>query len=181
MKDDHRWLEPYSEMLQGKKVLELGCGSGIDTKVITKLTEHLVSGDLAPRINGTSTVLSLDHSKPLPFQSGSFDVVVASLCLHYFSLEKTKQIILELSRVLKPQGKMLCRVNSYRDENYGAMGYSAIEPGLYDVNGDQKRFFKKQEIQLLWSPEFTLDEIAHRAIDRYQKTKYVYEFSATKA
>jgi hypothetical protein len=76
---------------------------------------------------------------------------------------------------------MLCRVNSYRDENYGAVGYSAIEPGLYDVGGGPKRFFKKQEIEWLWSPEFTLGEIAHRGIDRYQKTKYVYEFSANKA
>ena len=88
---------------------------------------------------------------------------------------------MEISRVLKPQGQILCRVNSYRDENYGAVGYSAIEPGLYYVDGGPKRFFIKQDIELLWSPEFTLGEITHRGIDRYQKTKYVYEFSANKA
>ena len=76
---------------------------------------------------------------------------------------------------------MLCRVNSFKDENYGAAGYPEIESGLYEVNGEQKRFFTKREIKLLWSQWFVLGEILHKDIDRYEKTKFVYEFSATKA
>ena len=181
MKYDHSWLNPYTEMFQGKMVLELGCGSGIDTETISKLTDTLVSCDLAPQQNRSCNVLLLDHSKTLPFASDSFDTVVASLCLHYFRLEKTSEIIIEISRVLKSGGQMLCRVNSFKDENYGAVGYPEIESGLYEVNGEQKRFFTKREIELLWSQWFVLDEIFHKDIDRYEKTKFVYEFSATKA
>jgi len=60
------------------------------------------------------------------------------------------------------------------------VGHPEIEHGLFDVNGEQKRFFRKQEIQSLWSQGFALEEISHKGIDRYQKTKYVYEFRATK-
>ena len=181
MKHAHRWLEPYTDALRDKYVLELGCGSGIDTAAISKLTEHFVAGDRAPKANCTNTVLNLDHSKPLPFENETFDTVVASLCLHYFSLEKTKQIIAEITRILRPHGAFVCRLNSYKDTNYGAVGHSEIEPGLYNVNGEQKRFFKEQQIQELWGQEYSMGVILHKGIDRYQETKYVYEFKAIKA
>jgi len=61
------------------------------------------------------------------------------------------------------------------------VGHSEIEPGLYNVNGEQKRFFKEQQIQELWGQEYSMGVILHKGIDRYQKTKYVYEFKAIKA
>ena len=82
MKRDHAWLESYTEMLIGKAVLELGCGPGIDSKVISEFSDFLVSGDLAPNHGIQGSVLALDHSKKLPFKSDSFNTVVASLCLH---------------------------------------------------------------------------------------------------
>ena len=180
MKHDHSWLVPYAEILEGKVILELGCGSGIDTTVLSDYAETLVSGDIAPKAESQGTVLALDHSKALPFKNGSFDTVVASLCLHYFRIEKTKEIITEISRVLKPQGSFICRLNSYKDENYGSVGYPEIEPGLYDVNGEQKRFFQEHEIRSLWEQGYSLRAISHKSIDRYQKVKWVYEFSALK-
>ena len=180
MKHDHNWLVPFTEILEGKVILELGCGSGIDTTVLSNYAETLVSGDIAPKPESQGTVLVLDHSKELPFKNASFDIVVASLCLHYFKLDKTKEIIAEISRVLKPQGSFICRLNSYKDENYGSVGYPEIEPGLYDVNGEQKRFFQEQEIRSLWEQEYSLKAISHKTIDRYQKAKWVYEFIVIK-
>jgi len=181
MKHDHSWLKSYNDELKDKHVLELGCGSGIDTAVISKLTEHIIASDLVPKANYSKIVDKIDHSEPLPFKGESFHTVVASLCLHYFSLDTTKEIISEISRVLKPQGTLVCRVNSHKDTNYGAVGYPEIEPGLYNVNGAQKRFFQEQQIQELWEQEYSVGVIFHKGIDRYQKTKYVYEFKAIKA
>ena len=180
MKTDYSWLEPYSDLLVGKEVLELGCGSGIDTRVLGGLAKRLVSSDLDPGINCAATTMIVDHSKPLPFNGGVFDTVVASLCLHYFKIEKTKEIITEIYRVLNRGGTLICRLNSSMDTNYGAVGYSEIEPGLFDVNGEQKRFFKKQEIIELWSQGFEISDIIHKSIDRYESPKFVYEFTATK-
>jgi len=180
MKHDHKWLESYTDVLQDKNVLELGCGSGIDTAFILSLTKRLISGDLAPSSKSPGTAIALDHAKILPFKNGAFDTVVASLCLHYFSLKKTKEIITEIARVLKPQGTLICRLNSYKDKNHGATGYPEIEPGFYNVSGEQKRFFTEHQIKELWKQEYLLGAVLHKSIDRYQKTKYVYEFFATK-
>lgn len=179
MKRDHAWLESYTEMLKGKAVLELGCGPGIDSKVLSQFSDFLVSCDLAPKHGIQGSVLTLDHSKKLPFKSDSFDTVVASLCLHYFSFERTKEIIAEISRLLRPHGSFICRLNSYKDINYGATGHAEIEPGLFNVNGQQKRFFQEKEIEALWASDYSLHELSLKRIDRYQKAKYVYEFSAT--
>jgi len=167
IKHDHSWLISYDEILTDKKILELGCGSGIDTAVLSGYAESLVSGDLAPKSDSQGTVLALDHSQELPFKNGTFDIVVASLCLHYF-------------RVLKSQGVFICRLNSYKDQNYGAVGYPEIESGLYNVDGEQKRFFQEHEIQSLWAQGYSLTAISHNSIDRYQKVKWVYEFSAVR-
>ena len=62
MKHDHNWLLPYAEILKGKVILELGCGSGIDTTVLSGYSETLISGDIAPKPESQGTVLALDHS-----------------------------------------------------------------------------------------------------------------------
>lgn len=179
MKQDYSWLESYTEMFRDQLVLELGCGSGIDTDFISKHAQSVVACDIAFKKN--ASVLTLDHSKELPFENGKFDTVVASLCLHYFTMETTKNIIAEISRVLMPGGNFICRLNSYKDENYGAVGFPEIEPGFYNVNGERKRFFKEHEIHTLWSHGYEIHEISHKVIDRYEKEKCIYEFSAKRS
>jgi len=154
------------------------CNSRSGAYVLSDYAETLVSGDIAPKAKSQGTVLALDHSKCLPLKNASFDAVVASFCLHYFRIEKTKEIIAEISRVLKPQGSFICRLNSSKDENYGSVGYPEIESGLYNVNGEQKRFFQEHEIRSLWKQGYYLNVISHKSIDRYQKVKWVYEFTA---
>jgi len=177
IKDDYSWLETYADMFKDKYVLELGCGPGIDSVVVSKFTKRLVSSDIEPI---SDAVTAIDHSKVLPFKNETFDTVVASLCLHYFSLEKTKEITSEISRVLKPHGALICRLNSHKDKNHGAVGYPEIEPGFYNVEGETKRFFNEQQIQEIWEREFTVGVVSHKSIDRYQKAKFVYEFTAIK-
>ena len=40
MKSDHRWLEQWQGIFKGKRVLELGCGDGRDSRI---LAEHVAS------------------------------------------------------------------------------------------------------------------------------------------
>jgi len=181
MKRDYEWLESYAEMLADKNVLELGCGPGIDTTVISRYASHVVACDQACDADAVSQTTVLDHSQPLPFDDATFDAVVASLCLHYFTVEVTMQIAAEIVRVLKVGGGFICRVNSSKDVNYGATGYSEIEDGLYLVNGSPKRFFTEEDVHDLLLGGFSLRDINHVGIDRYQKTKYVWQFDASVA
>lgn len=178
MKQDYQWLEGYAQTLLGQHVLELGSGSGIDTKVILKHANSVIATDLYPNQNTQIRAIALDHSKPLPFKNRQFDVVVASLCLHYFPRKTTQAIFEEIARVLKPDGTLICRVNSYQDAKHGAVGFPVIEPGLLNVNGKPKRFFRAAEIRELLGGFFIINSMEHRTIDRYQSPKCVYEFSA---
>ncbi|NQX90068.1 MAG: class I SAM-dependent methyltransferase [Halioglobus sp.] len=159
--------------------MELGCGSGEDTRWLATEGRAVVCGDLkipSYALDGGMFV-QFDHARPFPF-SCKFDVVVASLCLHYFAWEDTKEIIGEISDALVPNGLLICRLNSIEDRHYGATGYRSIEPGLYDVDGLKKRFFQEDEIYQLLAEGWHIQRVDHRVIDRYEKVKCVWEFGA---
>jgi SAM-dependent methyltransferase len=176
---DSRWIERWRASIEGSDVLELGCGSGSDTRHIERIAKSVICSDIRQhKPDGTrSQFVQLDHGVVLPF-SIKFDVVVASLCLHYFRWEKTKRIIREIARVLASEGLLICRLNSAEDHNFGASGYSEIEPGLYDVGGAPKRFFHENDILELFSKGWILSSIEHKCIDRYEEPKWVWEFGA---
>jgi SAM-dependent methyltransferase len=185
MKSDYKWLHEWDLILKDKDILELGCGDGKDSQVLFELGKKLVACDInLDKFNDFTTErhnfkkLEVDHSEVLPFAEGEFDVVVASLCLHYFTWEKTSQILKEISRVLKPKGILLCRVNSSQDINYGSQGYPEIEQGLYSVKGFPKRFFEKTEILNIFNSEWKVSNLMHKEIDRYKISKFVWQFSA---
>ena len=180
MKPDHQWLEQSITLFENKNVLELGCGNGIDTKLIAGTATSLVACDLLIPESQDSGVeyLALDHSKALPFDTNQFDVVLASLSLHYFHWSNTLEILNEISRVLIKGGTLICRLNSKQDVNFGAIGHPELEPGLYDVNGTAKRFFDREDIVNLFSEKWQLYDLQHTNIDRYHAPKSVWEFKA---
>lgn len=180
MKVDHRWLDTWMPRLGGLTVLELGCGEGTDSAILRGCAGLLVSSDIAPcdGWSGVGPYLILDHSRPLPFEDRTFDVVVASLSLHYFSWDVTEKAVGEISRVLKSGGLLICRLNSAKDVNYGAAGYPEIEPGLYDVHGGSKRFFTAEDIASLFKREWLVKDVRHKLVDRYALPKAIWEFSA---
>ena len=180
MKHDHQWLQPYAGQLRHKNVLELGCGSGIDTKALSQWATSLVACDLSPRVDPTvnAVVMTVDHSDSLPFTFGQFDVVVASLCLHYFHWQHTEAIVADIARLLTPNGLLICRLNSDRDIHYGAVGHREIEAGLFDVAGSAKRFFARADVLHLFREHWHVEELTLQSIDRYNKAKSVWVLCA---
>jgi len=187
MNTDMKWLEPWAYVFEGKRVLELGCGPGMDSQYISTKASSLIAGDLnidiaidEPLNENKVKYLVLDHSETLPFKDAKFDVAIASLTLHYFSWGKTVDIVREISRVLTDDGQLICRLNSTLDTNYGATGHIELEAGLYDVNGANKRFFSEQDILRLFAENWQLAKLQHKVIDRYKKPKNIWEFTALK-
>ena len=176
MKADYDWLESWVDRLKQKLVLELGAGEGIDSTYLRRNGCTLVATDLKP--DKELEISYLNHGKPLPFVENTFQVVVASLTLHYFKWSQTVEIINEISRVLKSGGLLVCRVKSVNDEHYGATGYPELEPRLYSVKGQLKRFFTKEDIIELLGKNWNLVSIEEKRIDRYKYPKIVWEFGA---
>ncbi|RSD17233.1 class I SAM-dependent methyltransferase [Amycolatopsis eburnea] len=101
----------------GQRVLDAGCGSG---PLFAALRERgaVVSGfdqsagmveQARRRLGDDADLRVADLAEPLPYPDGEFDLVTASLVLHY--LRDWAPTLGELKRVLKPGGRLIASVN----------------------------------------------------------------------
>ena len=183
--DNDPWLERWESILETARrgnVLELGCGSGRDSRYLTGMGLNLIASDYSPaalevcrRHAPQADVRLLDIRSPLPFHDGAFRIVMASLCLHYFPWTQTTDIMTEIRRCLAPGGFLLVRLNSTGDIHYGAAGYPEVEPNLYRVDGELKRFFDQDAVEHLIDPEWEVLSLEEKTIKRYESPKAVWE------
>jgi ubiquinone/menaquinone biosynthesis C-methylase UbiE len=104
-------LQPQKDMA----VLEIGCGTGTNLK-LCKDAGCKVSGiDLSPAMIeqarsklGAQADLRLGDASDMPFTDNSFDIVLAMLTLHEMPGTIRQQVLKEMQRVLKPEGRLLC-------------------------------------------------------------------------
>lgn len=102
----------------GERALDLGCGTGTLTLML-KASEpeaHVVGFDGDPAILerargkaariGAEITFQEGMAYELPYADGSFDVVVTSLMLHHLSQERKVRALREVSRVLRPSGRL---------------------------------------------------------------------------
>jgi len=94
-------------------------------------------------------------------KDGSFDIVHAHLSLQYHSKEKLYEILRQIRRVLKPDGKFLFKVHSMEDTRLiNRNQWKQLEKGesFYEMpNGEVTRFFTEDFInQLLKDTGFKL-------------------------
>jgi ubiquinone/menaquinone biosynthesis C-methylase UbiE len=104
----------------GESVLDVGCGTGDLTMLLRErvgTTGRVVGIDAAPEMITVAQRKSRrSRLKPeylvaavedLPFGDGTFDAAVSSLMLHHLPDELKPQALHEVSRVLKPGGRLL--------------------------------------------------------------------------
>ncbi|HET9732500.1 MAG TPA: class I SAM-dependent methyltransferase [Acidimicrobiales bacterium] len=98
----------------GSRVLEVGCGGGELTSWLVEQGATVTAVDVSPRMvelarsrtNGAATVLLADVAEPLAFAGDdSFDLVVASLVLHY--IRDWVPVLTEFRRVLHERGAVV--------------------------------------------------------------------------
>ncbi|WP_313691527.1 class I SAM-dependent methyltransferase [Halorarum halobium] len=102
--------------LDGKRVLDAGCGPGITTAELLAAGTEVVGLDVSPamlrhawgRIDGDASLLRADLGGPLPFPDGSFDVVHGSLAFDY--VRDWTPLFGELARILRADGTLVCSV-----------------------------------------------------------------------
>jgi len=134
--DRYAWtVQTFLPACTGKKILEVGCGSGKLLSLL-KTQNDVVGVDAAA--DGITACLSrgieghcLDvSSEPLPFADQSFDFVV---CLETVEHATSPYFALvEMRRVLKTGGKLICSVPN---PNWG---HILLYPGLFEY-----RYFRR--------------------------------------
>lgn len=175
-----RWLPLIASKAGGLPILELGCGSGRDSLVLAGAGQRVVGIDLSPAeiTAAAARVPSCEfHCQDIrtPFPVSVANVVLASLCLHYFPWPETVALVSRIRDTLRPAGLLLCRLNSTEDDNFGASGYPQIEPNYYLVNGEPKRFFDQAAIEELFNDGWRTLHLRHEFIGRYGLPKAAWE------
>lgn len=183
---DSDWLLPFLPRLRtiGPRILEIGCGPGLDAATLLAHGFSVTAFDRASltraRTKAPATLLlRADLAARFPFRDGAFDSTLSSLALHYLPWTETRAVFTEIRRVSRPGAAFLFRVNAIDDYNHGAGQGEELEPNFYrtpsPVFSETKRFFDENTVRAAVAGRFEVEHLAHKTIDRYEAPKRVWE------
>jgi SAM-dependent methyltransferase len=112
--DHETWIRPAFRQLQdlnGRRVLDYGCGHGMAAVVLARRGARVTAFDLSPgyleearsraQANGVAIAWVQANGERLPFADHAFDRIWGNAVLHHLDLEIAAR---ELVRVLHPEG-----------------------------------------------------------------------------
>ncbi|HMA24670.1 MAG TPA: class I SAM-dependent methyltransferase, partial [Gemmatimonadaceae bacterium] len=119
---DARVLRESDLAVNGRDVLELGCGTAKNTVWLAERARRVVGLDFSRGMlevarsrlaTGNVELIEHDVQTRWPVSDGEFDLVVADLILEH--LENVTPVFAEAARVLRPGGTMfMCELHPYR-------------------------------------------------------------------
>ena len=172
------WLDTFRDVLaRAGRVLELGAGDGADTGFLRSACASVLARAQLEHAPGAET-MRLDLTEPMAFSKGTFEAVVADLCLHYFPLQKTREIFTELHRVLAPGGWLFLRVNA-REEYVPAPEDVRLDTDYYVTRGCARRYFSKEELEALLSG-FRIVRLQRDSTGKYGARKHMWMAAAVR-
>ena len=184
------WLDEFHTIIEKctTPILDIGCGGGNDTLFFIQKGKKVISCDQSP--NAIANIMNnfpevqetrcFNFLDGFDFDDNSFEIICADLCLHYFRMDDTQNILRELKRILVPGGHIFVRVNSVRDVLHGAGQGEEVEKHLYKTEeGMIKRFFDKEDIESIFSA-FDIGFCEEQIMTRYSSEKIVYSVCLSK-
>ena len=115
-----RHLVSLLNVCESDRVLDLGCGTGVLTRMIADRL-HAATGGQSVGIDAAASMIAVARKKrasdtcrfevmaaeDLHFADASFDAVVSSLFFHHVQLDLKEKALAEALRVLKPGGRLV--------------------------------------------------------------------------
>ena len=143
---------------QGKRILEVGCGSGRLLKLLQAVNEVVgvdasEDGIVACGKRGIEGHCMDPSSEPLPFAGKFFDVVICLETMEH--LVSPYYALMEMRRVLKTGGTLTCSVPN------PIWSHIMLYPGLFEYRFF-RRFIEQCDFQILrvesweWAPRATI-------------------------
>ena len=184
------WLDKFESIIKdcSTPILDLGRGSGNDTLYLIEKGKEVISCDQSS--NAISNIIKnfpevydtkcFDMLDGMPFDSDSFELIIADLCLHYFKKEDTVKLLNEIKRILVSGGHLIFRVNSINDVNHGAGQGNEIEHHLYETSDKRyKRFFDEDDIRFFFK-DFDIEYLNEEIMTRYKLEKRLFRVCVKK-
>ncbi len=105
------WISESAHLGPGRKILEIGCGTGMFTQIFAETGARIVAVDISYELIETARSRGLPADRVIFLQKrfedcdvdGPFDAVIGSSILHHLDIEEALERIYEL---LKPGGIM---------------------------------------------------------------------------
>ena len=111
---DANWWEVYEALvrlgsLRGKRVLEVGCGTGrlsheLEQRELARVWAVDASEAMVERAKALGVNARVARAEALPFKAGWFDAVVMRMALHLFDRPRALE---QAARVLSPDGSLV--------------------------------------------------------------------------
>ena len=111
-------LKAYETVLkevEGKQVLEIGCGSGYGSRMLSEKAEHITTVDLdtdsleyaqAHNQRPNITYVHADVLQGLPLEADSYDVAIIFQVIEHIEPRMATTFLQEIHRLVKPGGKV---------------------------------------------------------------------------
>ena len=167
-----------SGSVKGKKILDVGCGSGVFLLEFIKMGAKVVGIDYSQKmlnmaeaelklykISRNKYKLILANATNLPLNNKSFDLVLATGLTDYMTDQDDLKFLQEAVRVLKPNGSLIVSFPVEKSP------FSFMRKGI--GLAIRKRFFKLPPVH----NEFTLEKITRflkKVNMKYEKTHKIF-------
>ena len=141
------WIDEYKDYFNSKGIcLDLGCGIGQFIKRLMEYGYDVISSDISEiALNKVQefnkNIVKADMRKSLPFGDEKFDLVFANLSIHYFSDKETKNLMMEIKRILKRDGLFIGSVNGIQGFQHIKETAEIIDYHFYYNKGKYIRLF----------------------------------------
>lgn len=178
------WLDKYRDILEKsrqKEIIDLGCGSGNDTRYLIEKNYKVISCDysqealkIVSKYFSNVKTVEMNFENKFPFEDNCAKIVIADLSLHYFDDITTKKIFFELKRILDKEGYLIARVNTINDVNFNTHLNKELEKNLYLTNNGLKRFFDVEDVKKYFGV-LNILKLEETIMNRYGADKYCFE------
>ena len=154
--------------IKGKKVLDLGCGTGRHTSEMKNMGAEVWGLDISSKMleiakkEVQEVDFRLGSAYRLPYKSGFFDIVLAGLVVHYF--EDLDRAFGEVYRVLKKNGTF---VFSISNPIFNVSDTMQGKPKNYRIFGD---YFEEGKMYLKWHTLKMKMPIYHKTMQTFVRT-----------
>ena len=126
--------DALADLPRNAAMLEVACGTGHTTELLTQLSFKPVASDLTPQMmqeareRAPEAAFIRADAFHLPFRDGTFDAVVSTRFMHLFPAAEQRQLVDEMHRVLRPGGRLVIDF-----DNFASRWLLAVPYFVYNV------------------------------------------------
>ena len=160
---DDRYIDKFLQSLNGKRILDAGCGVGEDCKYVEQKGFEAIGIDLSQGMleiarekypNGRFQIMDMTN---ITYPENTFDGIISNCSLFHIPRELLPQTLESFKRVLKPNGKLLLILQEGNEEK---MVEEPYRPGVYVYTN----YFSTENIKkLLKEHNFRVDSFDREA------------------